>query len=78
MQRPKIIILILLGMLLAACSQETDLTLRKNERWEWKNQFTFNFDLLPDIGGDIIEGIGLSFSTGALVKRVLKWRWIKR
>lgn len=52
-------------MLLAACSQETDLMLRKNEHWEWKNQFTFNFDLLPDIGGDVIEGIDLSFSTGA-------------
>jgi len=58
-----------LALLLSACSAETDITFYTEERWTAVSVFSFDPDLLPEIGigGDIMEGLGLEFGmdTGA-------------
>ncbi len=65
MRNHSLFLIIVLSLLLAACSQETDLTLQTNERWELKTTISLNLGVMPDVGGDIV-GIGLSFDTGEI------------
>lgn len=66
--------LLLLSFILAACSQETDLFLRSQERWELKSVSSLNLAMLPSIGGEI-EGFNLNFDTGELSTTALEFTY---
>jgi len=51
--------LLLILFLLAACNQQNDLTLKRDEKWELKSEITLNFGLLPSIGTNIMEGLSM-------------------
>jgi len=56
-------VLLFLSLLLTGCSQETDLFLRGQEKWELNSVSSLNLEMLPSIGGEI-EGFSLNINTG--------------
>lgn len=59
------------GLFLTACSQETDLTLRGDERWELVSVTSINTELIPDVGA-VVEGLEVNIDTGEVSTTVLE------
>jgi len=73
MFRIRALLLILIITLLAtACSEEIDLTLQKDQKWEFETEVSINFSLLPELEFNVLRWLGVGVDIGDVLKVALE------
>jgi hypothetical protein len=65
------LLIIIIAILVSGCSQEIDLTLDHDQRWEFETQLSLNLGMMPELEFDIFAGFGLGFDTAEVMKATL-------
>ncbi len=64
--------ILIIALLLSACSQEIDLTLQTDQKWEFETEISLNLGLLPEFDFNIVKWFGIGVDTGEVMKVALE------
>ncbi len=68
LHRIRLLLFLLAAWLLVGCWQENEITLYKDEQWQFESSFTYNPDEIPEIGASVplLEGVSLDASSSLM------------